>query len=280
MVAIAVTGKGGVGKTFLVANLGVYFQRRGFRTLLIDGDLYLPKLAVQFGIHRPRWSLHNILREGTELEPMRVIYRDDRTGVHLIPGSHDIYAIRGINQRRFDGIAAKIRDSYDVTIIDTPVGMPFEIVSTFGVAKYQLAVLEPGRNPRKMERMLLIEEATKFKTVGDTFGMRTAVTFNKVTDDVADLVESLIEELDHKIPVVGYVSYAESIEGSSRGVPLLGMRDGEIGGRARDVREDVTLTGQFIETWINSFRDRREGSLDKKLEKEGNGVRAAYATET
>ena len=40
------SGKGGVGKTSLVTNIGYLYGQAGFRTLLIDGDWALGKLGM------------------------------------------------------------------------------------------------------------------------------------------------------------------------------------------------------------------------------------------
>jgi flagellar biosynthesis protein FlhG len=55
------SGKGGVGKTSLVANLGVLCAQSGQRTLLIDGDWNLGKLGITLGV-RPRWTIQHVLQ--------------------------------------------------------------------------------------------------------------------------------------------------------------------------------------------------------------------------
>jgi septum site-determining protein MinD len=53
-----ITGRGGAGKTTCVniaSNIGVYFtQWEKIPTVIIDGDLFLPKLAFHFGIYNPK----------------------------------------------------------------------------------------------------------------------------------------------------------------------------------------------------------------------------------
>ena len=44
------SGKGGVGKSCLVANLGAWLARRGQRVLLIDGDSGLANLDILLGL--------------------------------------------------------------------------------------------------------------------------------------------------------------------------------------------------------------------------------------
>jgi flagellar biosynthesis protein FlhG len=53
------SGKGGVGKTTLVSNLGSLWAKKQ-RTLLIDGDWNLGKLGIALGV-RPRWTIEEVL---------------------------------------------------------------------------------------------------------------------------------------------------------------------------------------------------------------------------
>ena len=57
---IAVTsGKGGVGKTFVSANLAAALTRRGQRVLVLDADLGLANLDVVLNLH-PKITLHDV----------------------------------------------------------------------------------------------------------------------------------------------------------------------------------------------------------------------------
>ena len=57
---LAVTsGKGGVGKTFLSANLAAALTRRGERVLVLDADLGLANLDVVLNLV-PKITLHDV----------------------------------------------------------------------------------------------------------------------------------------------------------------------------------------------------------------------------
>jgi flagellar biosynthesis protein FlhG len=54
------SGKGGVGKTTLVANLGSLWAEQGKRVLMIDADWSLGKLGLTLGV-RPTATIHDVL---------------------------------------------------------------------------------------------------------------------------------------------------------------------------------------------------------------------------
>ena len=69
---IAVTsGKGGVGKTNIVANLGFAIARAGKRVLILDADLGLGNLDVMLGI-APRYNLSHVISGEQPIEAVVV----------------------------------------------------------------------------------------------------------------------------------------------------------------------------------------------------------------
>ena len=54
------SGKGGVGKTSLVANMGHLWAGKGKNTLLVDADWTLGKLGITLGV-RPQWTVDQVL---------------------------------------------------------------------------------------------------------------------------------------------------------------------------------------------------------------------------
>ena len=65
---VAVTsGKGGVGKTFVSANLAAALARRGLRVLVLDADLGLANLDVVLNLY-PKVTLHDVFTGKAKLE--------------------------------------------------------------------------------------------------------------------------------------------------------------------------------------------------------------------
>jgi flagellar biosynthesis protein FlhG len=76
------SGKGGVGKTNLVANLALAFRNMGKRVLIFDGDLGLANIDIVFGVH-PKYTIGHVISGEKELTE---IITEIREGISIIPG--------------------------------------------------------------------------------------------------------------------------------------------------------------------------------------------------
>src|SRR5262245_54471032 len=77
------SGKGGVGKTNIVANLAAALTLRKKRVMVIDADLGLANLDLFFGV-RPSYTLADFF---TGLVALNEIVIQNRHGILLLPGA-------------------------------------------------------------------------------------------------------------------------------------------------------------------------------------------------
>lgn len=140
---MAVTsGKGGVGKTFLSANLAAALARRGERVLVLDADLGLANLDVVLNL-QPRLTLHDVFTGAGALNDA-ILPAPGGFSV-LLAGSGLIEYSRLTPQVReqLSEITKVLAPRYDRILIDTGAGISDVVLHAISLAGEVLVVATP-----------------------------------------------------------------------------------------------------------------------------------------
>ena len=125
---IAVTsGKGGVGKTNTVLNLGLALSRMQRRVLLLDADMGLANLDVLLGL-TPRYTLEHVLAGQKDISD---VVLQGPLGLRILPSSSGISELSELSleeQTRLFTELSRIDEEVDYLFIDTGAGISSNVM--------------------------------------------------------------------------------------------------------------------------------------------------------
>ncbi|PAF41931.1 MinD/ParA family protein [Helicobacter sp. 11S02596-1] len=139
---IAITsGKGGVGKSTISANLSYTLCKMGYKVGVFDADIGLANLDLIFGVKTNKNILHALKGEAKFDE---VIYPIE-DGLYLIPGDSGDEILKYANQDILDEFidGSRLLDSLDFMIIDTGAGIGEVTRAFLNASDYVVVVTVP-----------------------------------------------------------------------------------------------------------------------------------------
>ncbi len=137
-----VSGKGGVGKTNIAANLSIIFTQYGKRTLLIDADFGLANVDVLFGLS-PKITMSQVLA-GTHTLADALL--EGPGGITILPASSGLSDMAQIPDDRMTWLCQQIQEvskNYDIIVLDLAAGIAPNMQQITALANEVLLLTTP-----------------------------------------------------------------------------------------------------------------------------------------
>lgn len=138
VIAVA-SGKGGVGKTNISANLAICLAQAGKRVTLLDADMSLGNLDVLLNIHS-KYNIAHVVNGRKQIDevlhtgPLGINVVCGASGIEKLANLGDFQRIRLVNQ------LSRLHDLSDVILIDSAAGIAKPVVAFCLAADHTLVV--------------------------------------------------------------------------------------------------------------------------------------------
>lgn len=136
------SGKGGVGKTTVVANLAAALAQAGQRVLILDGDLGMANIEILFGA-KSEGNLFEVLKGEKAISE---VITPLMPNVSLIPGGSGIVELNRLSNFERKGIidsVGALEHQFDYLLIDTAPGISDNVLHLNAAAQEVVVVITP-----------------------------------------------------------------------------------------------------------------------------------------
>lgn len=188
-------GKGGIGKSFIVANLGVLFAKQGKRTLLIDLDLGGSNLHTFLGVEAPKTELSDFLNKNIK-DLGRVAVPTNIPNLSIITSINcSIESANLIHTQKLKIIRAIKSLHYDCILLDLGAGTSFNTLDFFLTSDEGIFICTP--QPTSIENTFQFMKAVYYRILKQVLKQdafrKIIASLSKVSDDNHIKLHDLIE---------------------------------------------------------------------------------------
>lgn len=207
---VITSGKGGVGKTTICANLGARLASIGFRVCVMDVDIGLNNLDVVMGIEkRVMFDLIDVA-EG-RCRAKQALVQDHRIpSLYVMPSAHS-YNYGNIPSGKLRDIVDALDPSFDYILIDCPAGVEAGFHRAVFCANEAIIVVTP--------HISSIRDANKVLSILSGYDLiHKTIVVNRIRGDLVLNGEMLeVEEIAKilKIPLLGVIPEDDDISALS-----------------------------------------------------------------
>ena len=190
---VIASGKGGVGKTTTVINLGSALDKFGHKAIIIDGDLYKPNIGINLGMAITPHDLHDALKGKKHIKEMVYLHS---SGVKMVPGDISLKALTNLKLEKLRDVLLDLEGAAEIVLIDSATGLSRDTLLVIKAADEVIVVTNP--------ELAAVTDALKLIKKTEEMGVKVAgIVVNKVTGSKLELpIKNIQSMLGKKVIAV------------------------------------------------------------------------------
>ena len=217
-VIVITSGKGGVGKTTTVANIGTGLAMLGKKLVVVDTDIGLRNLDVVLGLeNRIVYNLVDVINGSCRLR--QALIKDKRHPELCLLPSAQTKDKSAVSPEQIIKLTDDLREQFDYILLDCPAGIEQGFKNAIAGADRAFVVTTPEVSAiRDADRIVGLLEANEMQ--------RIDLIINRIRMDMVKRGDMLkVEDVNEilSLPLIGVVPDDEQIVVSTnQGEPLVG----------------------------------------------------------
>lgn len=203
---VITSGKGGVGKTTLTANLGIFLSALGARVVMVDVDFGLNNLDVVMGVeNKIVYDVSDVI-SGRCRAKQALVQDGGRKNLFILP-SAGLNSSSPVSGQQLKLIVESLAPLFDYVLIDCPAGLDVGFHRAAACAEEAIVVATPALTSlRDADKTISVLKSYRLKSIG--------LVVNRARGDLIMSEKSLlpkdIEDL-LKVDLIGVIPEEDAV---------------------------------------------------------------------
>ncbi len=199
-----ISGKGGVGKTTITANLGIALAKRGLNICLVDADIAMANLSLILNMQNSPITLHDVLLGEASIQD--AVY-DGPSGLKFIPSGLSLENYRRVDSERLQSVIGLIKQQFDFVLLDCAAGIEKNVMAAISASDEVLLIAMPTSTS--------IADVLKAKIVSQRLGSKPiGILINFMRMEKGEIKKDDIMKM-LELPVFATIPYDDELRRSS-----------------------------------------------------------------